>query len=73
MDIQGSNHSNKQIEFHAHIKDVNNEQNNYAVIADGALTVDGICIYEMIDFSVSFNKLNSETLSSKQSRISQEK
>jgi len=48
--------SNKEIEVHAHIKDANHENDTYSVIADGALIVDGICIYEMKDFSLEFNK-----------------
>ncbi|WP_299976543.1 type I polyketide synthase [Desulfobacula sp.] len=47
---------NKKIEIHAHIKTVTHINSNYSVIADGALTVDGICIYEMRNFSLDFNK-----------------
>ncbi|MBW2654451.1 MAG: hypothetical protein JRC91_05780 [Deltaproteobacteria bacterium] len=50
--------SNKRIEVHAHIKDITYENNNYSVTADGALTVDGVCIYEMKDFSLDFNKVH---------------
>ncbi len=48
--------SNKSIEIHAHIKDVITRNNNYSIVADGALTVDGICIYEIKDFSAGFAK-----------------
>lgn len=47
---------NKKIEVHAHIKDVSHENDTCSVIADGALTIDGTCIYEMKDFSLDFNK-----------------
>ncbi|MCK5097313.1 MAG: polyketide synthase dehydratase domain-containing protein, partial [Desulfobacteraceae bacterium] len=43
--------SNKQIEICAHIKDII-EGDQPQIIADGALSVDGICIYEMTDFNV---------------------
>ena len=43
--------SNKQIEICAHIKDIIGGDQPQ-IIADGALSVDGICIYEMIDFNV---------------------
>ncbi|MCK5312605.1 MAG: SDR family NAD(P)-dependent oxidoreductase, partial [Desulfobacteraceae bacterium] len=43
--------SNKKIEICAHIKDIINGDQPQ-IIADGALSVDGICIYEMIDFNV---------------------
>ena len=45
---------NKQITIQAHIKSCSQEEDSYSVVADGALTVDNICIYEMIDFSISF-------------------
>ncbi|MCG8564738.1 MAG: SDR family NAD(P)-dependent oxidoreductase, partial [Desulfobacterales bacterium] len=50
---------NKKIQIHAHIKGLEKEvsgdgQTAYAVQADGALVVDGICIYEMKDFGVAF-------------------
>ncbi|WP_457551964.1 SDR family oxidoreductase [Desulfobacula sp.] len=48
--------SNKKIELHAHIKNVTIENDNYSIMADGALIVDGICIYEMIDFGLDINK-----------------
>ena len=44
--------SNKQIEICAHIKALI-EGDHPQIIADGALSVDGTCIYEMNDFSVS--------------------
>jgi len=51
--------SNTKIEIHAHIKDATRENDDYSVIADGALIVDGICIYEMKDFTIAFNKIKS--------------
>jgi len=48
--------SNKKIAIHAHIKNTHHKNDTYSVIADGALIVDGICIYEMKDFSLNFNK-----------------
>jgi hypothetical protein len=33
------------------------DDDGYSVAADGALIVDGICIYEMTNFSVVFNNL----------------
>ncbi|WP_300465320.1 type I polyketide synthase [Desulfobacula sp.] len=49
--------SNKKIEIHAHIKDVCQEKDDFSITADGALTVDSICIYEMIDFKIGFNRI----------------
>ncbi|WP_022669415.1 type I polyketide synthase [Desulfospira joergensenii] len=46
--------SNKDIQIHAHIREAGRDKDGFSVKADGALTVDGICIYEMKDFSVSF-------------------
>jgi 3-hydroxymyristoyl/3-hydroxydecanoyl-(acyl carrier protein) dehydratase len=63
--------SNKKIEIHAHIKDVCLEKDDISITADGALTVDGICIYEMMDFNVGFNKIKTLRKSLKQSRISE--
>jgi 3-hydroxymyristoyl/3-hydroxydecanoyl-(acyl carrier protein) dehydratase len=48
--------SNKKIEIHAHMKEIIAQKNNYSIVADGALTVDGICIYEMKDFGSGFSK-----------------
>ncbi|MBU8848579.1 MAG: SDR family NAD(P)-dependent oxidoreductase, partial [Desulfobacterales bacterium] len=50
--------SNKRIEVHAHIKNVTRENDDYSITADGALTVDSICIYEMKNFSLDFNKVH---------------
>ena len=44
--------SNKSITVHAHIKEISRKDPEVTVTADGALTVDGICIYEMENFSV---------------------
>jgi acyl transferase domain-containing protein/3-hydroxymyristoyl/3-hydroxydecanoyl-(acyl carrier protein) dehydratase/NAD(P)-dependent dehydrogenase (short-subunit alcohol dehydrogenase family)/acyl carrier protein len=65
--------SNKKIELHAHIKKISSENDDYSVIADGALTVDGICIYEMIDFGLDINKINQANLESKKKQISEKK
>ncbi len=46
--------ANKNIEIHAHIKEISDASNKYTVTADGALTIDDICIYEMKDFNVEF-------------------
>jgi acyl transferase domain-containing protein/3-hydroxymyristoyl/3-hydroxydecanoyl-(acyl carrier protein) dehydratase/NAD(P)-dependent dehydrogenase (short-subunit alcohol dehydrogenase family)/acyl carrier protein len=63
--------SNKKIEIHAHIKDVTHENSNYSVTADGALTVDGICIYEMSDFSLDFNRARKPEQILKKKQISE--
>jgi acyl transferase domain-containing protein/3-hydroxymyristoyl/3-hydroxydecanoyl-(acyl carrier protein) dehydratase/NADP-dependent 3-hydroxy acid dehydrogenase YdfG len=49
---------NKKITIHAHIKDVIKGDNDYCVISDGALTIDGICIYEMKNFNLMFSPAN---------------
>jgi len=46
--------SNKIIEVHAHIKEVEMISNRYTITADGCLTVDNICIYEMKNFCMEF-------------------
>ncbi len=46
--------SNKIIEVHAHIKEVVMLSNRYTITADGCLTVDNICIYEMKNFCMEF-------------------
>jgi acyl transferase domain-containing protein/3-hydroxymyristoyl/3-hydroxydecanoyl-(acyl carrier protein) dehydratase/NAD(P)-dependent dehydrogenase (short-subunit alcohol dehydrogenase family)/acyl carrier protein len=52
--------ANQHIRIHTHIRDVSAVKDasksigRYAVVADGALTVDGICIYEMKNFGVAF-------------------
>ncbi len=56
--------SNKKIEIHAHIKEAGKTVDGFSVVADGALTVDGICIYEMNNFAVGFKKINAATASS---------
>jgi len=48
--------TNKKIELHAHIKEIFCENDDYSIIADGVLIVDGICIYEMINFGLDINK-----------------
>ena len=61
---------NKQIDLHAHIKDISCEKKDYRVVADGALMVDGICIYEMKDFCLGFNKIKNQNKSLKHNKIS---
>ncbi len=46
--------ANRQVTIHAHIRRTDEGAGQFSAIADGALTVDGICIYEMKDFVVSF-------------------
>ncbi|MCP4022440.1 MAG: hydroxymyristoyl-ACP dehydratase, partial [Desulfobacteraceae bacterium] len=65
--------ANKKIQVHAHIKAADENQNGYAITADGALTVDGICIYEMFDFSIAFSRIKSKTKPRIQQQESQEK
>jgi len=65
--------SNKKIVLHAHIKKISSEKDNYSIIADGALTVDGICIYEMIDFGLDINKIDKANLELKKKQISEKK
>ncbi len=48
---------NKKITLHSHIKDAAKTENNFSITADGALTVDGTCIYEMKNFSLMFKKI----------------
>jgi len=62
---------NKKITIHAHIKNISKHKNdNYSVEADGALTVDGICIYEMKNFGVAFNKIKSLKKSLRENELS---
>jgi 3-hydroxymyristoyl/3-hydroxydecanoyl-(acyl carrier protein) dehydratase len=49
---------NKKITLHAHIKDCLKVVDDYSIMADGALTVDGICIYEMKNFSLMFKMIS---------------
>ncbi len=51
---------NKKIQIHAHIKETSCADENYIVIADGALGVNGICIYEMKNFGIVFTKISSQ-------------
>ncbi len=46
--------SNKKVTLQAHIKRSTITNDQYAITADGCLMVDGICIYEMEDFSTRF-------------------
>jgi len=50
--------TNKTIEVHAHIKETSNAADQYTIIADGCLTVDNICIYEMKNFGMEFTPAN---------------
>ncbi|NOX34537.1 MAG: SDR family NAD(P)-dependent oxidoreductase [Deltaproteobacteria bacterium] len=65
--------SNKKIKIHAHIKDIINKNDNYSVVADGALVVDGICIYEMRNFGFAFNKVHKSKQIAKKEQISENK
>ncbi len=65
--------SNKKIEIHAHIKDATLKNDKYSVIADGALIVDGICIYEMKDFGLDFIKSHQSEQILKTKQISEKK
>ena len=65
--------SNKKIELHAHIKEIFCENDDYSIIADGVLIVDGICIYEMINFGLDINKIHSTKLELKNKQISEKK
>ena len=46
--------SNRKVVVQAHIRNVQNENNEFSVSADGCLSVDGICIYEMKAFRLAF-------------------
>jgi acyl transferase domain-containing protein/3-hydroxymyristoyl/3-hydroxydecanoyl-(acyl carrier protein) dehydratase/NAD(P)-dependent dehydrogenase (short-subunit alcohol dehydrogenase family)/acyl carrier protein len=50
--------ANKTIEIHAHIRQTSVLAGIYTIIADGCLTVDNICIYEMKNFSMEFVPVN---------------
>ncbi len=65
--------SNNKIEIHAHIKNTDQINDDYAITADGALMVDGICIYEMNDFSVGFKKRADLKPSANHKKISEKK
>ncbi len=61
--------SNKTISICAHIKDIIDEDQPQ-IVADGALSVDGICIYEMTDFTISLVQVvHPETLTAKQQTV----
>ncbi len=65
--------SNKNVEIHAHIKGHASNKNRHAVTADGALVVDGICIYEMKNFGVEFEKIPGKKMTLKKSTLSEKK
>ncbi|MFA5904098.1 MAG: SDR family NAD(P)-dependent oxidoreductase [Desulfobacula sp.] len=48
---------NSKIQIHTHIKDASLADNGYIVNADGALSVDGICIYELKNFGIIFKRV----------------
>lgn len=54
--------SNKKVEVHVHIKSAQADKAGVTVSADGALTVDGICIYEMQNFVLAFHKQKNQPL-----------
>ena len=59
---------NKKITIHAHIKSLNKD---FSVVADGALTVDGICIYEMKNFGMMLIKKSINSKIYRKSQISE--
>ncbi|MDD9304325.1 MAG: SDR family NAD(P)-dependent oxidoreductase [Desulfobacter sp.] len=63
--------ANKQVIIQAHIKEISHDNTHYTVVADGALGVDGICIYEMKDFGIQFSPAVKEKRSSKSKTMSQ--
>jgi len=65
--------SNKNIELHAHIKKISSKNDDYSILADGALVVDGICIYEMIDFGLDINKTYQTNVGLAKKQISEKK
>ncbi len=60
--------SNKQIEVCAHIKDIV-DGDQPQIIADGALSVDGTCIYEMQDFAINLVKNDVSSLLEKTNEL----
>jgi 3-hydroxymyristoyl/3-hydroxydecanoyl-(acyl carrier protein) dehydratase len=76
---------NKKITIHTHIKSVTlpyeetkagpghdiDKKNDFSVVADGALTVDGICIYEMKNFGLMFSKIPSTNYILKEHQVSE--
>ena len=52
--------SNSAIIVQAHIKEVLMDETGYTATADGALCVDGICIYEMKNFSMSLQPIKAK-------------
>ena len=52
---------NKQVKIHAHIKETSETDQGFYASADGALEVDGICIYEMKNFSMGFLRAGHDT------------
>ena len=62
----------KKIQIHAHIKEAAlTDEGAYTVMADGLLSVDGICIYEMKNFGLVFTKISSRTKGKKIQEISE--
>ncbi|MCP4671229.1 MAG: SDR family NAD(P)-dependent oxidoreductase, partial [Desulfobacula sp.] len=59
---------NKKITIHAHVKSVNKD---FSVVADGALTVDGICIYEMKNFGTKLIKKRTKAWIDKKNQLSE--
>ncbi len=64
---------NKEIQIQAHIKDASLTGEDYTVVADGALSVDGVCIYEMKNFGVVFKKIPASKKILKTQKIYQDK
>jgi len=61
--------ANKKIEVHAHIKAIEKNKQAYQVVADGALVVDGICIYEMKNYGVAFKKAVEKNRQSREKQL----
>ena len=64
---------NKEIQIHAHIRNASLADEDYTVVADGALSVDGICIYEMKNFGIVFTKTSNREKTIRLQKISEYK
>jgi acyl transferase domain-containing protein/3-hydroxymyristoyl/3-hydroxydecanoyl-(acyl carrier protein) dehydratase/NAD(P)-dependent dehydrogenase (short-subunit alcohol dehydrogenase family)/acyl carrier protein len=61
--------ANQEITIHTHIRQVSEDADRYAVMADGALCVDGLPIYEMKNFGMAFVNTLFETSRDHRTRI----
>jgi len=64
---------NKEIQIHAHIRNASLAEKDYTVVADGALSVDGVCIYEMKNFGIVFTKTSNREKTIRLQKISEYK